>query len=285
MSSVDPKAEQIARKICTRENLTFVDSVAAGAFKDTFHVATQAGESRALKLFKTAITERTTREIDAMQRCQHPNIARFFSLHDFTDGALKFSYLLEEYLAGGSLGDRIKQKHLTIDECRDIGRQLIDALGHIAALALVHRDLKPDNIMFRADRQTPVIVDFGLVRDLTASSLTASWVMVGPGTPFFASPEQLNNDKQMIDWRSDQFGLSVTLAVATFGVHPFAMPGDTPQATVQRVAMRQQASADFITRCAQSRLNMMRKMVQTWPILRFRTAADLAAAWDQEAPP
>ena len=285
MPSVDPQAEQIAQKICAQENLKFIGSVAAGAFKDTFHVATQADESRALKLFKTAITERTAREIDAMQRCQHPNIARFFSLHDFADGAQNFSYLLEEYLPGGSLGDRIKQQPLTADECRAIGRQLIDALGHIAALALVHRDLKPDNIMFRQDKQTPVIVDFGLVRDLSASSLTASWVLVGPGTPFFASPEQLNNDKQMIDWRSDQFGVAVTLAIATFGVHPFAMAGDTPQATVQRVAMRQRPSPDFTTRCAQSRLKTLRKMVQPWPISRFRTAGDLAAAWDQEAKP
>src|SRR5688572_5743553 len=110
MPTVDPQAEQIARKICAQENLNFLHGVAAGAFKDTFHVATQPGESRALKLFKTAITERTAREIDAMQRCQHPNIARFFSLHDFTDGGQKFAYLLEEYLPGGSLGDRIKQQ-------------------------------------------------------------------------------------------------------------------------------------------------------------------------------
>lgn len=220
-----------------------------------------------------------------MQRCQHPNIARFLSLHDFSDGGQTFFYSMEEFLGGGSLGDRLKQGLLEIDACRAIGRQLINALGHIAGLGLVHRDLKPDNIMFREDRQTPVIVDFGLVRDLSASSVTASWVLPGPGTPFFASPEQLNNDKQMIDWRSDQFGLGVTFAIATFGAHPFATPGDTPQATVQRVAMRQQPSAIFVTRSDQQRLRTLRRMIQPWPISRYRTAEDLATAWNEESKP
>lgn len=286
MPTVDPQAEQIARKICSQENLRFVNAVGGGTFKNAFHVATTpAGESRALKLFKTAISERTAREIDAMQRCQHPNIGRFLSLHNFSDGGQTFFYTMEEYLAGGSLADRIKQKPLTLDDCRSIGRQLIGALGHIAALGLVHRDLKPDNIMFREDKQTPVIVDFGLVRDLSASSVTASWVLPGPGTPFFASPEQLNNDKQMIDWRSDQFGLGITLASATFGTHPFAVAGDTTQAIVQRVAMRQQPSSDFAARCTQVRLTTLRKMIQPWPIARYRTAADLASAWEQESKP
>jgi hypothetical protein len=58
---------------------------------------------------------------------------------------------------------------------------------------------------------TPALVDFGLVRDLSETSLTASWLPRGPGTPLFASPEQLNNEKALIDWRSDQFSIGVIL--------------------------------------------------------------------------
>ncbi len=283
MTTADPQVERIARKICEHEKLHFIEGVGAGAFKETFYVATTAGEPRALKVFRSGFNERTEREIEAMQRCQHANIGRFLSLHDFASDGQTVLYSLEEFLGGGSLASRIKVKLLTIEECRAIGRQLINALSHIAGLGLVHRDIKPDNIMFRDDRRTPVIVDFGLVRDLSASSVTASWVIRGPGTPYFASPEQLNNEKHVIDWRCDQFGLGVTLAISTFGVHPYWAAGDTPETTVERVAMRGSPSVDFISRCGYEGLATLGRMIQPWPILRYRTASDLACGWGKES--
>jgi len=90
-------------------------------------------------------------------------------------------------------------------------------------LDLVHRDIKPANIMFKEGLETPVLVDFGIVRDLAATSLTQTWSPIGPGTPFFASPEQLNNEKHLIDWRSDQFSLGVTLYFARTARHPYQL--------------------------------------------------------------
>jgi len=76
--------------------------------------------------------------------------------------------------------------------------------------------------MFRSGSDNPVLVDFGLVRALDDSSITQSWLMMGPGTPYFASPEQLNNDKYLISWLSDQFSLALTTAFALTSRHPFA---------------------------------------------------------------
>src|SRR5262249_941928 len=159
----------------------------------------------ALKLYKQgASSRRSQREIDAMRRCEHPNIARLLRVETFEYSAEEFIVTIEEFLPGGTLTDL---GQIDVPTCLEIGKQLIAAIKHISSLGLVHRDLKPDNIMFRSDRKTPVIVDFGVVRDLLDTSLTPSWAARGPGTPFFAAPEQLNNEKHQIDWRADQFSL------------------------------------------------------------------------------
>ncbi|MHB0971576.1 MAG: serine/threonine protein kinase [Thermoanaerobaculia bacterium] len=223
------RAEDVARNIAKEQDLALVGLRGEGAFKHTFEVANSNGEVFALKLFKSAdVTERTAREVAAMKRCRHPNIARLLAIGNFIDSGESFVFSIEEFLAGGSLGERLTKQLMSDNEFYPIGIQLADALAHDAALDLVHRDIKPDNIMFRNEGPTPVIVDFGLVRDLNAPSVTASFAMRGPGTPYFASPEQLNNEKQMIDWRADQFGLGVTFFYALTGRHPYQHDGDTP---------------------------------------------------------
>jgi len=150
---------------------------------------------------------------------------------------------------------------------------------HIAAIGLVHRDLKPDNILFREDAVTPVIVDFGLVRDLTDTSLTESWFLRGPGTPFFAPPEQLRNEKAMIDWRADQFSLGVLLAISLFGLHPYQEEGAPSQQAVERVAQRVAQPDWFLKAARKANLDVLVKMTAPWPVERFRTPGDLCEAW------
>lgn len=283
--TADPeRAEEIARKIAAQHKLTFIRPSGEGAFKHTFQVSTASGEALALKIFKSAIlTERTEREIEAMQRCQHPNIARVLALGQFDDGGETFVFSAEEFLGGGSLGERLARGLMNRNAFYPTALQLADALAHIAGLDLVHRDLKPANIMFRDTGDTPVIVDFGLVRDLNASSVTASWTMRGPGTPYFASAEQLNNEKQMIDWRSDQFGLGVTFIMALTGRHPYEHAGDTADVVVGRVADRKALAPDVVAECHTQGWNALVKMVQPWPVSRYRTPADLMTALTQEA--
>src|SRR5207244_520254 len=97
----------------------------------------------------------------------------------------------------------------------------------------------------------PVIIDFGVVRDLADSSLTKTHLARGPGTPLYAPPEQLNNRKALIDWRSDQFSLGITLSYCAFGVHPYAQAGDVDTVVVDRVAAYQSPSAAWVDKaCA-----------------------------------
>jgi len=203
-----------------------------------------------------------------------------YQLTTFYSSAENYLFLLEEYLSGGTLSDRL-QSTGTMGrlELIPFGQTLSSALSKIAFEGLVHRDIKPDNVMFRADGVTPVIVDFGIVRDLASSSLTGTWQMRGPGSPFYAAPEQLNNEKHMIDWRTDQFALGVLLSLCAFNMHPYSEPSDVPAQVVDRVANRSGLSNQFTAEIAKANLPMLAKMVAPWPVNRFRTANDLTAAW------
>lgn len=204
-------AEQLmeaATAICQASGFELVDRVGEGAFKATFHIQTAEQGSLALKVYNSRNRNaRIQREVDAMARCNHPNIAHFDLLAEFRLGAMTYLYSLEEFISGAALESRLASGLLARLEALSMGSRLIDAVSHIAGLDLVHRDLKSANIMVRANDGSPVIVDFGLVRNLDASSLTATWIPQGPGTPLFAPPEQLNNEKPLIDWRADQFAL------------------------------------------------------------------------------
>ncbi len=204
---------KVAQAFCSTNGHQFIGAVGSGAFKETFHIVLATQEHQALKVFQPGFSpERTSRELSAMQRCSHPNIAQLTAIAHFYLDGVQYLLSIEEFLSGGTLSSRLQRGLLDASATRAVGAQLISAISHIASQDLVHRDIKPDNILFRADGITPVIVDFGLVRDLIRTSLTQSWFIRGPGTPYFAPPEQLRNEKALIDWRSDQFSLGVVVA-------------------------------------------------------------------------
>jgi len=270
----------VAQAFCAVNGHRFIGPVGAGAFKETFHVVLATGEEQALKVYQPGFSpERTSRELGAMQRCSHPNIGRLTAFAGFYLDGVQFLLSVEEFLSGGTLTSRLHSGLLGGPEALNIGVQLVGAVAHIASHDLVHRDIKPDNILFRTDGVTPVIVDFGLVRDLVRTSLTQTWLIRGPGTPFYAPPEQLRNEKAMIDWRSDQFSLGVVLALATFGFHPYQDGGVSPDQTVESVAERCPQSTRFVDAATQLGMPFLVRMTAAWPVERFRTPGDLLRAW------
>ncbi|MDE0109161.1 MAG: serine/threonine-protein kinase [Bryobacterales bacterium] len=272
--------ESVARAICAAQDLTFHCHVGEGAFKETFQVSND-GVASALKVHRADVSvERASREIDAMTRCNHPNIARVSRIDQHTIGTESFLYSLEEFVGGGSLAARLAAQGLYAPtNIQRLGTLLIDAVSHIAARGLVHRDLKPENVMLREDGETPVLVDFGLVRDLSAPSITPSWAIHGPGTPRYAPPEQLLNEKALIDWRSDQFSLGVMLSYAVFNFHPYGGASESAVELVTRVSQRNGPTSRFRDSAHDAGLTSLPKMVSGWPVGRFRRPENLARAW------
>lgn len=285
MASSNTDLTQIAQKICEIKKLKFISYVNKGAFKQVFRVETAQGEPYAMKIIRNISSQRTNREVDAIQKCNHPNIARLFEIDTHDINGSKYIFTLEEFLGGGTLTSRLQQNGcLKEEQIFNLGKQLIDAISHIAALGFVHRDIKPDNIMFKDEGNTPVLVDFGLVRDLSAISLTQTWINCGPGTPYFAAPEQLNNQKHLIDWRTDQFSLGITLCYACFGVHPYQFP-DEPQfssKTVERVATYGCRSKEVLNNFEKSTFRCLKKMTNIWPVERFRIPISLKKNWENK---
>ena len=274
--------EPVARAISGKCGHKFHDGIAEGSFKETFLIEDVTGNRFALKVLKPgASPERSDREVDAMRRCSHPNIGTLIALEEFDHAGQKYTYLIEEFMDGGTLEDRLRAGRLSRDETLALGELLICAVAHIAEQRLVHRDLKPANIMFRKKGGEPVVVDFGIVRDLDKSSLTKTYLGMGPGTPFFAPPEQLNNEKNLIDWRADQFALGVVLSLAYLGVHPYEDQGDDMGRVIARVASRKGPSAKFSADVA-AHFPVLEQMVASWPVNRVRLPETLLESWNEQ---
>jgi serine/threonine protein kinase len=273
---------ELATKVAAAKGYSIVRPLGEGAFKSTFLVEDVHGSRNALKVLRPgAQGPRLDREIAAMQRAQHANIAKLQEYGTLSIDGHPVWFLVEEFVSGGTLREHVvaTQASIPAHDVRFIAAALSDALVHLKTLNLVHRDIKPENVMLRAGPQTPVLVDFGIVRDLAEQSITQTWMAQGPGTPLYAPPEQLSNDKGLINWRADQFSLGVTLSMCAFGFHPYGHPGEDLNIAIGRVMQWDRQSNSFLDRCAATGLTPLVKMTQAWPAHRYRLPLELRNAW------
>jgi len=273
----EQQIELVARQACRKEGLAFISYVAEGAYKSTF-VAEKTGLKYAVKVLRACErTVRTEREIIAMQRCSHPNIIGLETMGTVELESSTYTYFVEQFVSGGTLTPNVLVNHEMVDK---VGLSVSSAIEHLDGLNLVHRDIKPDNILIDGDKV--LLGDLGVVRDLNDTSLTQTWAMRGPGTPLYASPEQLNNEKALIDWRSDQFSLGVVLSYCLLGYHPYQVGEADDWQTVERVAQRLGCSPKFLSEIKDTRYSCIMKMVAPWPAQRFCSTKELVRLWGKE---
>ncbi|MDC3378845.1 serine/threonine protein kinase, partial [Planctomycetota bacterium] len=168
----------------------------------------RAGSSQALRRFEV--------EARAMARLRHPNIVPILDVS--VDGPE--AYMVMEMATGGTLLDRMKaRKKLPPDDVVRLLQLLAGALEHAHAHSVIHRDVKPANVLFTAAGQ-PLISDFGLAKPVDLeTALSRSGSMVG--TPAYMSPEQMRGHTTRIDGRADLYALGVTAFEAITGRLPF----------------------------------------------------------------
>jgi serine/threonine-protein kinase PpkA len=162
-----------------------------------------------------SFTARFIRESRIVARLQHPGIV---TIYDF-DSHGAYHYFSMEFLQGGTLEERI-EAGLSIEQGLSILAEVADALDYAHAEGIIHRDIKPQNILFRADG-TPVLSDFGIARvgeDQAATKLTRVDVMIG--SPRYMSPEQIMG--RPLDARSDLYGLGILCYELITGSTPFS---------------------------------------------------------------
>ncbi len=180
----------------------------------------------AIKIMRPALVgdvealQRFTREAENASQLSHPNIAAIFDFGETADGVV---YLAMEYIDGESLGAKLEREGaLHPDIAADILGQAADALQAAHDLHMLHRDIKPDNIMLgvRADGTYMVkLVDFGIARTIDGSNMRVTRTGFMVGTPEYMSPEQLAGDT--LDAASDQYALALVAFYALTGQQAF----------------------------------------------------------------
>ena len=175
------------------------------------------------------VKERFFREAETAGRLNHPNIVTIFDAGEEHD----LAYIAMEFLKGRDLVPQTKPGHLMpLPKVMDIAARVADALAYAHGNNVVHRDVKPANIMYEAESDQVKVTDFGIAR-ITDSSRTKTGMVLG--TPSYMSPEQLAGKK--IDGRSDLFSLGVMLFQMVCGKLPFE--GDSMAQLMFRIANEQ----------------------------------------------
>src|SRR6516162_1253430 len=186
-------------------------------------------------------------EAEAVARLQHPNIVQ---IHEVGEAAGRPFFALE-YVAGGSLAERLAGKPLSPRDAARLVAALAGAMHLAHSRNLVHRDLKPGNVLLAGEADTPLgqcqpkVTDFGLVRQLDAESgQTCDGVVLG--TPSYMAPEQAEGRARSAGPTADVYALGAILYECLTGRPPFQ--GETPLETLEQVCSREPLAPSALNR-------------------------------------
>ena len=218
------------------------------------------------------VVARFQREMKLVGRLDHPNVVRAFD----ADQIHKVLYIVMEYVTGQSLGDLIKKKPLPPAEMVDYAFQAALGLAHAHEQGIVHRDVKPSNILLTEDRKIKVL-DLGLgvlmEADSAATFATADGIAVG--TVDYMSPEQACGRE--VDGRSDLYGLGCSMYHLLTAKLPF--PGSSPiERLGKRISGRHVPITEHLPDLPASFVKVIDRLLAPKPHERYPTAADAADA-------
>lgn len=206
-----------------------IERIGSGGFSTVYRARDhKMGRDVAVKAVRRTeeLSDRATREARAAAQLGHPHIVTVFELAEDEDEV----YLVSELVQGDTLTCRIADGSLSDRDCLDVALQVLDALDHAHQRGVIHRDIKPDNIMLAGDGPLRVkVMDFGIAQLENTQRITRQGDVVG--TISYMSPEQA--DGFTVDSATDVYSAALTLYECLSGSHPFR--GGTAAEIVGRI--------------------------------------------------
>jgi serine/threonine protein kinase len=177
-------------------------------------------------------------EAQVLARLQHQVIAQVYEAGTFDDGSGTRPYFAMEYISSAKeLGDYVEAKQLDVRSRLELFRRICEGIEYGHQRGVIHRDLKPGNILVGADGQ-PKIIDFGVARSTDSDAVSATLSTESGqliGTLQYMSPEQVDLDPADLDTRSDVYSLGVLLHEVLTGEFPYELTGASITKAAQRI--------------------------------------------------
>ena len=273
-----PGDETLAEMLGTRYRVAA--RLGAGAFGEVYRARdTVLGRDVAVKTIRierfvdpsqlAEVKQRFLREAQVASQLRHPNIV---TTHDIVANPAT-SFIVMELVAGETLQARLAERgRLPLDETLRLIGQAAAALDHAHGAGVVHRDVKPANIMVEPGGHVKVM-DFGIAKVDTGTNLTSTGLILG--TPNYMSPEQAQGGR--VDGRSDLFSLGCVLYECLAGRKPFS--GESVTAILVKILTEDPPPIDHESTGLPVRVDaVLRRAIAKDPARRFATGAEMVAA-------
>ncbi len=216
---------------------------------------------------------RFRREAQTGAALNHPNIVTIYEVGEFEQGA----FIAMEYVDGESLAVLIAREQLYFKKALEITIQICQGLQKAHQAGIIHRDIKPGNIMIDREGQVKIL-DFGLAKLLGDTGLTQKSMIMG--TPHYMSPEQTKGET--LDYRTDIFSLGVVLYELLTQKLPFQ--GDSgPAVSYAIVHKNAQPISDYTSETSPGLEKIVEKALQKDPGLRYRRIDEMLSDLDSES--